>query len=218
MPARRAWTSLGIVLALLGCSKRDHHAASGSMSSAGAAGASSESTCADVVEKLSACGLAKGRQLKDCADGDRLHACLAGCVEQANCQEIEGGFCRDDTNDFSNCLKACHDAPPPEFVCSDGSSIPADWRCDGGPDCPAGEDENCPSGSFVCQDGLRLPAGWRCDTVADCAQGEDELDCPGSPTLTCPDGTEFAARRLCDGTPDCAGGEDELDCVVLTCE
>ncbi len=36
--------------------------------------------------------------------------------------------------------KQCH--PDSEFRCDDDRCVPIAWRCDGGKDCPNGEDEN----------------------------------------------------------------------------
>lgn len=178
-----------------------------------------EALCATVVEKLVGCELITGKHLKECGDGDRLARCVAACVDHADCDQLRAGYCDDASNDFSSCIEECREAPPPDFVCGDGSTIPASWRCSGEDDCPGGEDEEtCPKGSFVCEDGLSIPAGWKCDTVDDCPRREDERDCPGSLRFACEDGSRLPARFRCDGSADCAGGEDELDCAVLMCE
>jgi hypothetical protein len=217
MEVKRAWTvrlvSIALAVYAAGCSedKKPDGAAE-------TPEATVEKVCAAVVDKLTECGVISGLHLKECGEGDTLARCVAACVDDADCDEMKASYCDDALNDFSDCLSACHEAPPPDFVCADGSTIPASWRCSGAEDCPGGEDEDCPKGSFVCEDGLSIPAGWKCDKVDDCSHGEDEGDCPGSVRITCDDGSRLPARFRCDGSQDCADGEDELDCAVLMCE
>jgi integrin beta 2 len=141
------------------------------------------------------------------------------CVTNAECSEIEAMYCRASCNDYAVCLEECHARLPlPEFVCSDGSRIPASYTCDLVEDCPEGEDEDCPEGMFVCESGLSIEAGWECDGVEDCPEGDDERDCARSPMVSCGDGSTIVASRECDGNVDCATGVDEQDCAKLICE
>lgn len=215
MGVKRAWMvwAVGVAVCLVGCSGDDEKNAGTETPEAVV-----EKICAGVVEKLTACEVISGKHLKECGEGDRLARCVSSCVEEADCDEMKASYCQDELNDFATCLEQCHEAPPPDFVCADGSTIPASWRCSGAKDCPGGEDEDCPEGSFVCEDGLTVPVPWKCDTVDDCQHGEDERDCPGSVRFICEDGTQLPARFRCDGSSDCAEGEDELDCAVLLCE
>ncbi len=174
-------------------------------------------TCAGYLKLLTDCGAVTGTRLAGCAATNPILPCATACVRSADCEAIKEDYCDGAYNDFAECLDRCEASlPPPVFVCSDGTSLPASYRCDGVPDCADGDDEQCPRGIFTCENGLMIPAGWQCDGVNDCANGEDERDC-GLPNFTCDDGTSRPPSRECDGTADCAGGEDERDCTRLTC-
>lgn len=173
--------------------------------------------CAIYVSLLTDCGLLTGSRLRGCEEDDAALPCINNCAANAGCDELHAALCAGEFNAFASCFEACDRArPAPEFVCADGTHIPASWRCDGGADCSHGEDEACPSGSFVCDNGLALPAGWQCDSVSDCPGGEDERDC--GPRILCKDGKSLPESRSCDGVADCDGGEDERDCTWLNCQ
>jgi hypothetical protein len=211
--ARLESSWLGALL-LLACSS--HHGAP-QKAPADAASDATAPTCANLVNRLTACGVLTGTRLAGCTDDAPILPCVMACLEGATCTEVAANYCMGAFNAFAGCLNECQDSlPPPEFVCDDGSRISARWRCDGVPDCPNGEDEKCPPGTFTCADGLSIPAGWRCDGVTDCSGGEDERDC--GPRLICSDGVSLPASRECDGVADCADGSDETDCVKRSCQ
>lgn len=66
------------------------------------------------------------------------------------------------------------------FLCTDGQTIPMDWKCDLEEDCSDGSDEaDCMY--VMCGDGTQLPEAWRCDGEEDCNDGADEATCASSP-------------------------------------
>jgi hypothetical protein len=192
---------------------------SGSAGGASGSGGTGEAACESLVGKLTDCGVLSGTRLAGCTNDQPVLPCAMACVANAECSEIEAMYCHASYNDYALCLEACHEGLPlPEFVCSDGSRIPASYTCDLVEDCPEGEDEDCPEGMFLCESGLSIEAGWECDGVEDCPDGDDERDCRDSPMVSCGDGSTIVASRECDGSVDCATGVDEQDCAKLECE
>ena len=198
------------------------------MSAAGAAGEQPQkpepqnpdepipSTCAGFVRRLTECGVLTGTRFARCKDDSPALACLVSCATGASCDDIINAYCAADPNEYADCALKCRELPM-GFTCNDGTIIRATWKCDGTPDCPDGEDEDCADGTFVCQGGQHIPAGWHCDGNNDCPGAEDEADCPDSPMFVCDDGVVRPESDECDGVPDCAGGEDEADCTKLVC-
>lgn len=75
---------------------------------------------------------------------------------------------------------------PSEYQCSDRiTCIHKSWLCDGGSDCPAGDDEDaancrditCRPDQFKCKDNTCIAGHLICSGRADCADGSDELNC-----------------------------------------
>jgi hypothetical protein len=114
---------------------------------------------------------------------------------------------------------ACRQAQgcAPTFACSDGSTVPEPYVCDGEPDCADGSDEEqmCPA-PFMCGDGQELGMYSICDGFQDCADGSDEVGCP--PPFVCGDGSEISPDWVCDAEPDCEDGSDEEQMCPETCE
>lgn len=76
--------------------------------------------------------------------------------------------------------------PATDFLCNDKiTCIDRQWLCDGGIDCPNGEDESlqncanktCRDDQFQCNDLTCIPGHLMCSGVAECADGSDEVNC-----------------------------------------
>ncbi len=113
-----------------------------------------------------------------------------------------------------------------DFVCAGGDCVPPSAVCDGGWDCPAGDDEaGC---GVICQDwqvescdGSCTSASWlgdgTCDSALDCeATNWDHGDCTCAPgEFECDDSQCVPATAVCDGVWSCWSGEDEDGCGVI---
>jgi hypothetical protein len=100
------------------------------------------------------------------------------------------------------------------FTCTDGSTIPIDFVCDEGADCPDGSDEvtGCGIPAAACADGMEIPADFLCDEFGDCNDNSDEITGCGLDAFVCDDGYHIDASWECDTTPDCPDSSDEANC------
>jgi hypothetical protein len=152
-------------------------------------GGTSKSLCENALGKLDSCGLMTDGPY-DCRDfgSSAEDRCIANCILDANCTVIEDAMCNQvDGTTLEQCMDAC-DEGEEEFTCTDGVTIPMDWKCDGYDDCEDGSDEaGCPAPEmFDCGDGEQVPASYKCDGEADCQNGADEAGCPTYAKITCP--------------------------------
>lgn len=76
--------------------------------------------------------------------------------------------------------------PQTDYLCSDRiTCIDKQWLCDGGKDCPDGDDENftncrnrtCRDDQFQCKDLTCIPGHLMCSGVPECPDGSDEINC-----------------------------------------
>lgn len=76
--------------------------------------------------------------------------------------------------------------PATDYMCSDKiTCIDRQWLCDGGVDCPNGDDESvincqnktCRDDQFQCNDLTCIPGHLMCSGAAECADGSDEVNC-----------------------------------------
>lgn len=212
---RKVWALMlsGTVAALVaGCSSGTcdypHDGASSS--------AEEPATCVNFIQRLVDCEVIGGTQVSGCDETDPILPCVWDCMEKATCTQIKVSYCNNVFNGYAGCINECH-MMPDQFKCDDGSHIPLTLACDGTPDCPNGEDEDCTQGYFTCNDGSQIPDSWQCDHLVQCKDGEDEDGCPPAPVFTCDDGTTIDASLQCNGVDDCANAEDEYNCAKLTC-
>lgn len=157
-------------------------ASGGSGGSAGAAGTGGFSgaggtACESLANKLIGCGLATGGIVGGCTEpSDAVEVCESNCLFNASCADVDALFCGGGTGAIVTCSDQCGNQP--DFLCGDGESFPANFRCDGFADCTNGFDESgCPPDTFFCSDGSTVPLDFQCDGGLDCSDGSDEINC-----------------------------------------
>lgn len=76
--------------------------------------------------------------------------------------------------------------PQTDYQCNDRiTCIDRQWLCDGGKDCPGGDDEElihcqnktCRDDQFQCMDHTCIPGHLMCSGKPECPDGSDELNC-----------------------------------------
>ncbi len=150
-------------------------------------GTGTDAACSSAAAKLRSCNLLSEGAV-DC-EGE-ITDCHADCFAAAACAELETTLCGPD--DVQTTVATCLDGCAPQFTCTSGETIDANWQCDGMDDCADGSDEaGCPEpATFACQDGNEtVPLSWQCDGYPDCSDGSDEIGCPARPQeaqLVCP--------------------------------
>lgn len=76
--------------------------------------------------------------------------------------------------------------PRTDYLCHDRvTCIDRQWLCDGGKDCPYGDDESiencqnktCRDDQFQCDNLKCIPGHLMCSGKAECEDGSDEVNC-----------------------------------------
>nr|WP_299729571.1 hypothetical protein [uncultured Endozoicomonas sp.] len=113
------------------------------------------------------------------------------------------------------------------YQCADGSYINKSKMCDGVPDCPGEDDENCTdealaaNGRRPCGDGTSYHESERCNLVDDCkTTGKDENDCSSKEykVFTCyedPRKESIPSEKRCNNKMDCYGYRVKVDVPTL---
>ncbi|KAH9629926.1 hypothetical protein HF086_017441 [Spodoptera exigua] len=163
----------------------------------------------------------------DCSDGSDEDASVSGPCDCTDGADEGAAACG---------RRACR---PGQFQCGRSRRcIPLWWRCDGAPDCGAGDasDEQacaaqpCGAAMFPCDNGACLPWDYYCDGHADCADASDERACADVTTpppqhdknveVSACEEHEFQCNNTecirkefrCDAHVDCLDGSDEAQC------
>jgi hypothetical protein len=129
--------------------------------------------------KLASCQLIpQGAHLRSPEPLDNRDRCLLNCFLQESCAELKTFLCYFSSSDapLGPCVSNCVSLPN-DFTCTNGSTVPANTRCNGTQDYSDSSDEvGCLT--FSCQNGDQILARYRCDENQDCSDGSDEAGCP----------------------------------------
>ncbi|WP_330925729.1 hypothetical protein [Candidatus Sororendozoicomonas aggregata] len=177
----------------------------------------------------------------DCVDGsdERASGATAPCfrckqgnpvLSEMRCNGVKdcdyasderAGDCCENWTLQSNGNRLCHKKGDPGtkfYVCQNGQTIKAAWRCDGVVHCigviPSDERvSGANPACFRCQNARIIKNNHLiCNGEDDCGDNSDESDC-----FHCKNGDRVRSEMRCDDHQDCADNSDELLCHSFDC-
>jgi hypothetical protein len=183
-----------------------------------------------IATRLRECELVSEGEVRPAVPDFQLARCLAQCVADATCQELEALYCTANPSArVRDCQAACL---TPE--CDGGERrYTLLQRCNGTDDCEDGRDEaDCPeldenAPEYCADSGARITVFNRCNGTDDCEDGTDEANCPSKPALFTCEGDiagftrQIPQSQVCDLVPNCPDGSDESEeqgCAQRACE
>jgi hypothetical protein len=148
-------------------------------------GGSGPEVCEELGQAAQRCGLTQsggevGGYCGTFATNTEYADCVASCIRDADCADVEALVCSFSTNRNPLTLNACaEDCFYQEHTCTDGQLILLRFLCDQQQDCIDGSDESgCVYAErFTCGSGDDHPWSYQCDGQSDCLDGSDERDC-----------------------------------------